>query len=197
MGIDIRNDLCTLYVLVNKPHPAREQLISMKVINVSSGQQEALARHRSAGERLAENTNYATTEQIAWMGKCAALVQMIDPNVRQRGYGILSQLFWSLNRALEDFRTGERHGSFSDRVAEQFLSAVSTLDVLITTINIAPDSVITGQDDDAPGINPYFFDVRAEQQSNQVFVLMPFTEDWSDRIWQSHQSSVNDISTNT
>ncbi len=156
----------------------------MNLITVSEGQKEKLEKHLKLGKDLKWSKEVVTDEKIAWLRKARALILMLDPNADKTGSGIVSLTYWYLHddyHAIEKM-TGEP--GYLGEVAKRFEGALANFEAAIDCIEVAPESLIGSGS--GVEINPYFFKLPETDTENLVFVLMPFSEPWSDRIWGKH-----------
>lgn len=158
---------------------------SLQTIAVSEGQRATLDAHLERAREMRMEGSRAEDE-LAWIHKCASLLYLLSPAVGQGNRGLVSSFFTDLRLAIDRFRPMDRSdGNYQWMVSEQFAVTVSNLEALTECITVAPDSIVV-ENDDSPFVNPYFFDIPNASDDQLVFVLMPFTEPWSDRIWNSH-----------
>lgn len=137
--------------------------------------QELSSRHKSA----------SAAELSAWIQKAVSLLLMLDAKVATpSGDGILSHSYWELVQRVSDFKKLEGDASTrTDWIEAAFLQSLSTFQVIGDCIDVSPENLVVTDDKQ---LNPYFPSKAAPVEPYQVFVLMPFNEPWSNRIWQSH-----------
>ena len=157
----------------------------MKIIKVTTGQSETLMKHLIHARELRRNA--AGDEKIAWIRKCALLLHMIDPNVSAVKHGVVNRFFSNLQDAISRTKEPDRSPMDHDRdIDVEFESAVAGLEGLMDCILLAPESIHVDESSQQNRKNPYFYNIPEKFDESLVFVLMPFTESWSTRIWEGH-----------
>lgn len=155
----------------------------MSALKVSEDQHLAVRGHLQLAADLQLGQGVSQGQKLAWLRKARAILLILDPRAsKPAGDGIVSRTYWDLTGDLDrlsKLSALEYHNELSDR----FEAGIASLEAVSTCIEIAPGSLITTE---LRSLNPYFFDLPEETDENLVFVLMPFTESWSKRIWESH-----------
>lgn len=151
----------------------------MKRLYISDEKKAALREHLSIGTLLQVGDLHG---KQAWMRKACVHLLMLDPEVEAATTGLLRRAYTDLSSDLTAIETESDPIDFSYRVEQRFRSALSTVDALAECISVAPDAITGGGEP----LNPYFFGLPDRADDHVVFVLMPFTEPWSSRIWQDH-----------
>jgi hypothetical protein len=140
---------------------------------------EALRDH----QRIAHTFELGeSSAKIAWIRKARALLLMIDPQLELGGRGILARVYRDLREDLDAINAVTDPFEIGPKVNERHKSATSTVEALTECFNLAPQSILVAAD----AVNPYFFELPRATDENLLFVLMPFSEVWSDRIWRDH-----------
>ncbi len=151
----------------------------MRRLHISDEKKRVIRVHLEDGQLLSTGQ---TSEKLAWIRKARVQLLMLDPEVEAARAGILLRTFSDLANDLKVIETEPDEFQYSYRVEERFRSALSTVEALFDCIVVAPEAIVGG----GQARNPYFFDLPELTEDNLIFVLMPFREPWSDRIWNNH-----------
>lgn len=156
----------------------------MRLLEISEDQQLALEGHLRLASDFRLGSGPSTGQQLAWLRKARALLLMLDPQASEPGSdGILARTYWDYTGDLERLSKHSGGIEYHNDMADRFEAGISALEAVLACITIAPSSLVTKA---RPVLNPYFFDLPERTDEDLVFVLMPFTESWSKRIWESH-----------
>jgi hypothetical protein len=151
----------------------------MRRLHISDEKKRVMRAHLEEGLLLSTGQ---TTEKLAWIRKARVQLLMLDPEVETARAGILWRAFSDLGNDLRSIEKEPDEFQYSYRVEERFRSAFATVGALFDCIVIAPEAIVGG----GQARNPYFFDLPSLAEESLIFVLMPFKEPWSERIWANH-----------
>ncbi len=151
----------------------------MKPISITEDMREALKYHLGKGWELKTGES---NEKLSWIRKARTQIIMLDPAVENAPMGILRRAYRDLAKHLHEVAGENDVMMYDHKIAERFRSALATMEAVNDCIEMAPEAVMGA----AQTVNPYFFDLPDVRGENMVFVLMPFTEPWSNRIWRDH-----------
>lgn len=151
----------------------------MKRLYISDEKKAALREHLSIGPLLQAGDLHG---KQAWIRKARVHLLMLDPEVEAATSGLLRRAYTDLSADLTAIETESDPIEFGYRVEQRFRSALSTIEALAECISVAPDAIMGGGEP----LNPYFFGLPDRPEDHAVFVLMPFKEPWSNRIWHDH-----------
>jgi len=160
--------------------------MAKKVIRVSDEQRGILSAHLGQGLSLASQDNWCSGDKTAWMHKAASLLHLVSPRVSTMHYGVAARLFGDLRNSIDWMNSlKSKEMDFDARLNERFLGALGGFEGLVEYLRLE-QTVPTEEDEATETINAYFFDIPPSKDDRLVFVLMPFSEPWSTRMWESH-----------
>ncbi len=149
-------------------------------------QKEKLMIHLKHGYDLKSSTSQsADTEKFAWLRKTSSLLHIFNPKLSTMDFGIIGRSFGDIRGAIDKLNKIDiESNTYHYKLNEEFAGAIANLEGILECIDISPESIAV--DKSQKKVNPYFFEIPSEVDNHLIFVLMPFTEPWSDRIWKSH-----------
>jgi hypothetical protein len=153
-------------------------------VKITQQIQELFERHFEDGKPLEPQGQ--PFEKFAWIQKARDILFILEPQiVTSKGTVLISSMYHQMCESLKHINNKVSLDNRNLEIEQNFTASLASFEVLNAAMNAAPHTLILEEKQEHQ-INPYFLEVQIEPKENLVFVLMPFTESWSNRIWEGH-----------